>query len=90
MFRRLAIDELVKWSSQKVRKPLIIRGARQVGKTTLVRQFAARYQQYIYLNLELAEDRQLFEEFSDVSALVQAIFFAKNQLLEFKEKPFYL
>lgn len=86
MFRRLAIDELVKWSTQKICKPLIIRGARQVGKTTLVRQFAARYQQYIYLNLELTEDRQLFKEFSDISALIQAIFFAKNQLLEFKSK----
>ncbi len=84
MFRRLAIEELIKWSSQEGRKPLIIRGARQVGKTTLVSQFSAQYRQYIYLNLELREDRQLFEDFTDIDSLVQAIFFAKNQLIAFK------
>ena len=30
---RLAIDELLKWKNKQYRKPLIIEGARQVGKT---------------------------------------------------------
>lgn len=39
MIKRFAEDYLREWYSKKNRKPLIIRGARQVGKSTLVRQF---------------------------------------------------
>ena len=37
MFDRQAIEHIVNWYQQKQRKPLVIRGARQVGKTTAVR-----------------------------------------------------
>ncbi len=40
MFNRSAEKNLVKWLSAKRRKPLILRGARQVGKSTLIRMFA--------------------------------------------------
>jgi len=63
------------------RKPLVIRGARQVGKTTLVNQFAAQYEQYIYLNLELLEDREPFENFSSIDNLINTLFFLKNKTL---------
>jgi len=36
MFRRDILKELVKWKDKKFRKPLVIRGARQVGKTTAI------------------------------------------------------
>ena len=39
-FERLAQTALCRWHSDKNRRPLIIRGARQVGKSTLVRNFA--------------------------------------------------
>jgi predicted AAA+ superfamily ATPase len=38
------------------RKPLVIRGARQVGKTTVIHQFAQQFEQYIYLNVEIKEN----------------------------------
>ena len=38
--KRFALQYLNKWAADRPRKPLIIRGARQVGKSTLVRQFA--------------------------------------------------
>jgi len=41
---RFALDELKKWKPKSNRKPLVIRGARQVGKTYLVRQFAGEIQ----------------------------------------------
>lgn len=41
MFKRLAATKLEEWFHSKRRKPLIIRGARQVGKTTLVQQYAS-------------------------------------------------
>jgi predicted AAA+ superfamily ATPase len=78
MFRRNILDELQKWSKRDARKPLVIRGARQVGKTTVVRQFSANFEQYLYLNLELPEDRKPFEEFSNFEILLQSLFFLKN------------
>ena len=42
IMERLAIDELLKWKNKQYRKPLIIEGARQVGKTWLVKEFAPR------------------------------------------------
>ena len=39
---RIAIEELLKWKESKRRKPLIIEGARQVGKTWLMKEFAIK------------------------------------------------
>lgn len=75
MFVRSVVKELEKWVQNKNRKPLVIRGARQVGKTTAVNQFAKNFKQYIYLNLELPDHRKPFEEFKDLESLVQAFFF---------------
>ncbi|MEX2336754.1 MAG: AAA family ATPase [Fulvivirga sp.] len=49
---RFAYHSLLEWKNSKYRKPLLIRGARQVGKTTLVRQFSHEFGQFIELNLE--------------------------------------
>lgn len=78
MFKRIIIEELEKWRRADFRKPLIIRGARQVGKTTLVNQFAKQFNQYIYLNLELVEDKAPFEQFSSIEKLINSLFFLKN------------
>lgn len=79
MFNRLAIEKLNKWANRTDRKPLVLRGARQVGKTTLVEIFSKNFDQYIYLNLELDDDKQIFEESSDFQELTDAIFFLKNK-----------
>ncbi|MEQ9301218.1 MAG: AAA family ATPase [Cyclobacteriaceae bacterium] len=62
MISRSAIGELLNWKARVGHKPLIIRGARQVGKTTLIDQFAKYYDQYIYLNLERTKDSRFFED----------------------------
>lgn len=79
MFQRNVLAELDKWRLSDNRKPLVIRGARQVGKTTLVHHFAERFEQYIYLNLELPADRKPFEQFTTVDQLLEAVFFLKNK-----------
>jgi uncharacterized protein len=84
MFNRLIIQELVAWVNKPNRKPMVLRGVRQVGKTTLVNQFALRFKQYIHLNLDLPEDRLPFEQFSNIDTLIQSVFFLKNCLLEHK------
>jgi predicted AAA+ superfamily ATPase len=81
MFDRELLSDLKKWQNQPTRKPLVIRGARQVGKTTVINQFSKNFRQYIYLNLELPEDRQPFEQFTNIETLLQAVFFLKNKSL---------
>lgn len=81
MFRRQLLWELEKWRQNMPRKPLVIRGARQVGKTTLVNQFAKQYEQYIYVNLELSEDKQPFENFTSIETLINTLFFLKNKVV---------
>lgn len=86
MFKRAIIEELEKWAVEPGRKPLVIRGARQVGKTTMINQFAAQFEQYIYLNLELPGDQTPFKTFSNIETLIQAVFFIKNKSLALKNK----
>jgi predicted AAA+ superfamily ATPase len=75
MFKRLIINDLNKWASSHDHKPLVLRGARQVGKTTLVRNFAKEFDQFISLNLEKQEHKVLFESGYSFENLVAALFF---------------
>jgi predicted AAA+ superfamily ATPase len=86
MFDRELENDLKKWQNEPSRKPLVLRGARQVGKTTVISQFAKNFGQYIYLNLELPEDRQPFEQFTNIETLLQTIFFVKNKSLLQKQQ----
>jgi predicted AAA+ superfamily ATPase len=79
MFNRIIVNELVKWANKKNRKPLVLRGARQVGKTTVINQFAKNFEQYIYLNLELPSDSKPFQNFNNLENLVQTLFFLKDK-----------
>jgi uncharacterized protein len=81
MIKRLIIDELLQWKNAKKPKPLILRGARQVGKTTAVFDFAKNYKQFIALNLELANDAKLFLEEATVENIISEIFFTKGKKL---------
>ena len=76
-FRRNIEDKLKAWSQSPFRKPLVLRGARQVGKTTAVKQFAVNYEQFIYLNLE-TDDAKSFEGERDIHKIVDRIFFLKD------------
>ena len=84
MFSRDGLSYLKEWRHHPGRKPLIIRGARQVGKTTLVRQFSGEFRQFIYMNLELPEDRSPFTAYTSADSLLEAIFFLKNQSRQFQ------
>jgi len=79
MFTRNILKELDKWSLNNDRKPLILRGARQVGKTTIVDIFSKKFDQYIYLNLDTKDDKDLFERNYNISDLIAAIFLYKKK-----------
>jgi uncharacterized protein len=77
-FYRKKLTALSNWRSQSNRKPLIIRGARQVGKSTLIRDFGKQYAHYIEFNLERPNDRRIFESEKEITELWQQIIFDKN------------
>jgi len=73
-FERHAHKHLLEWKESSHRKPLLLRGARQVGKTTLVEHFAKSYTYNITLNLERAADLRYFTDFTDAKTIVEALF----------------
>jgi predicted AAA+ superfamily ATPase len=79
MFERDLVKQLREWASRDKHKPLILRGARQVGKTTLIHQFGEEFDDYLYLNLERESDAALFSDTDDVRAILQAIYFLKRK-----------
>ncbi len=80
-FDRHSLKYLLKWKTSSRRKPLIIRGARQVGKTTLVNLFSQDFQQYLYFNLEKKEDLDLFEMDIPFKDLLVGLFLSRSKLL---------
>ena len=75
MFYREIIDKLKDWAGRDNRKPLVLRGSRQVGKTTAVEMFSKEFDQYIALNLEKEEERKIFETTYPFQDLLMALFF---------------
>ncbi|WP_455586815.1 ATP-binding protein [Bacteroides sp.] len=61
MFKREILFQLEQWKADTHRKPLILRGARQVGKTTVVNEFGKQFENYLPLNLEKQEAVALFD-----------------------------
>ena len=81
MFERDIYNQLQKWAERTGRKPLVLRGARQVGKTTLVNEFARNFENYLHLNLEREEDARLFQSTDKVQEIMKIACFQKNILL---------
>ena len=61
--KRKAIEDLIKWKSSEERKPMVLKGARQVGKTWLMKEFGKNYySSYVYFNfVEEDELKSIFE-----------------------------
>ena len=76
--KRHVFGELLSWKNSSNRKPLILRGARQVGKTTLIHEFAKSYKNRILLNLEIAEDSRFFTDFENINTIVEALLISYN------------
>lgn len=72
---REKIEELKAWKKRKGRKPLVVEGARQVGKTWLLKEFGHTcYKQCVYVNFENAEGlQQLFMGNFDVERIIGSL-----------------
>jgi uncharacterized protein len=78
LFTRKIERLLSVWQSKTNRKPLILRGARQVGKSTLIKKFGSTYPNFISLNLEKQNDKKYFAKERDVREIWQQLIFEKN------------
>lgn len=71
-------EKLLQWKDSKYRKPLILRGARQVGKTFIVKEFSNNFAHFISLNLERPKERALFNNANSARELFERILLYKG------------
>lgn len=78
---RKILNDLCKWKASKRRKPLILRGARQVGKTWILREFGKKYfSDCLYINFERQEEyKQFFQTTKDVNRILQNLSMASGK-----------
>ena len=82
--QRNAMNNLIKWKNKKNRKPLLLYGARQVGKTYLVKEFAKEYfKDIIYVNFETNElIGKMFNENITPEYIIKNLEIAFNKKIE--------
>lgn len=78
---RLLMDKLVQWKNSTYRKPLILKGVRQVGKTWILKEFGKRYyENTAYFNFdENMEYKQFFETTKEIDRILQNLMLASGQ-----------
>ena len=73
--KRYAMHRLIEWKNSKRRKPLIIRGARQVGKTWLMKEFGnTHFENMAYVNFDNNKRMEnLFDGDYDIALLIDGL-----------------
>jgi len=85
--RRVLYQNLLEWKSSQRRKPLLLQGARQVGKTWLINEFGKQeYQEYIYLNFEQTPNlKTLFVDELSPQKIIENIGLLSGKKINFKD-----
>ena len=78
---RLILSQLLNWRNSPYRKPLILKGVRQVGKTWILKEFGRRYyENTAYFNFEENEEyKQFFDTTKDIDRILQNLILASGQ-----------
>lgn len=73
--KRSAFSELIKWKNNPERKPLVIRGARQVGKTWLMKEFGQNcYESFVYFNFDEEDElKSIFETNKNPKRIIELL-----------------
>ena len=81
---RNAFQKLIEWKNSKKRKPLIIQGARQVGKTWLMKEFGKReYKKVVYVSFDRNKKlKNIFSETVETDVLISALELSSNINIE--------
>jgi hypothetical protein len=75
-------SELWRWKDSANRKPVVLRGARQVGKTFVVNHFAQNFAHFVDINLERPRERELFSGFNTGRELFERILLYKGRKVD--------
>ena len=95
MLKRKFYDKLLDWKKKSNKRPLFVRGARQIGKTYIIDYFGkTNYSSYIYINfLENSEYKRIFDGalnaatiYSRMSLMIQSARFTENDTLIFLDE----
>jgi len=72
---RFILEKLVAWKENPKRKPLVLRGARQVGKTWIMKEFGRlHFDNFVYFNFDENEElKQLFETTKNAARLIEQL-----------------
>ena len=78
---RFILNKLLDWKNSPYRKPLILKGVRQVGKTWVLKEFGKRYYENVaYFNFDENEEyKQFFETTKDVDRILQNLMLASGE-----------
>lgn len=78
---RFILKKLLNWKNSPYRKPLILKGVRQVGKTWILKEFGKRYyENTAYFNFDENEEyKQFFETTKDINRILQNLMLASSQ-----------
>jgi predicted AAA+ superfamily ATPase len=81
--KRNLVDQLIHWKNGKNRKPLILQGARQVGKTWILKEFGRiAFKQTVYLNFESSERlKNIFAADFNIQRIISVIEIETNQTI---------
>ena len=82
--KRFILDELIKWKNSKYRKPLILKGARQIGKTYILKQFGEEnYENVAYFNFDHDEELyNLFENTKNPKRILEQLSFVCGKAIK--------
>ena len=73
--KRNALESLIRWKSSEDRKPMVLKGARQVGKTWLMKEFGrSAYNSFVYFNFDEEEElKSIFEANKNPQRIVELL-----------------
>lgn len=82
--KRFVMEDLIKWKNTPKRKPLILKGARQVGKTYILKQFGSNnYENVAYFNFDHDEDLyNIFEHTKDPIRIIEQLSFIHGKAIK--------
>src|SRR5262249_15770370 len=89
--KRFIDEQLLSWSQQKKFKPLLLRGARQVGKTYAVRQLSKKFDTFIEINFDIDQKaRAIFTGYLYPQRIIQEItYLTKKEIVPGKTLLFF-
>ena len=82
-FKRYIYKDLLDWKTKPIRKPLLLMGARQIGKTTVLKAFGKEYENLVYLNLERQSDiHEFFKNNKDPKVILNNLSLISGHAIE--------